>query len=91
MNLYFLFNNINRNRTLFATTYLRSRAQHWIKLYLDKYLRQREDEEGIFADFKQFSRVIKSIFGIYNSKEVAIRVIQHLTQKTSASEYAAKF
>ncbi|KXL51464.1 MAG: hypothetical protein FE78DRAFT_83933 [Acidomyces sp. 'richmondensis'] len=30
---------------------------------------KREDEEGIFADFKQFSRVIKSIFGIYNSKE----------------------
>ncbi|KYG41062.1 hypothetical protein M433DRAFT_159516 [Acidomyces richmondensis BFW] len=46
-----------------------------IKPYLDKYLRQREDEEGIFADFKQFSRVIESIFGIYNSKEVAIRVI----------------
>jgi hypothetical protein len=91
MNLYFLFNDINRNKTLFATTYLRGRAQHWIKPYLDKYLRQREDEEGIFADFKQFSRVIESIFGIHNSKEVAIRVIQHLTQKTSASEYAAKF
>ncbi|KYG40936.1 hypothetical protein M433DRAFT_159682 [Acidomyces richmondensis BFW] len=58
MNLYFLFNDITRNKTLFATT---------------------EDEEGIFADFKQFSRVIESIFGIYNSKEVAIRIIQHLT------------
>ncbi len=79
MNLYFLFNDITRNKTLFATTYLRGRAQHWIKPYLDKYLRQREDEEGIFTDFKQFSRVIESIFGIYNSKEVAIRIIQYLT------------
>jgi len=91
MNLYFLFNDINRNKTLFATTYLRGRAQHWIKPYLDKYLREKEDEEGIFADFNKFSKVIESIFGIHNSKEVAIRVIQHLTQKTSASEYAAKF
>ncbi|KYG40125.1 hypothetical protein M433DRAFT_160878, partial [Acidomyces richmondensis BFW] len=28
MNLYFLFNDITRNKTLFATTYLRGRAQH---------------------------------------------------------------
>lgn len=92
MHLYFVFNNIQNNKTLFATTYMRGRAQHWIKPYLDKYLgKDNEDEEGIFADFGRFRRLVESIFGIHNSKEVAIRVIQHLTQKTSASEYAAKF
>ncbi|KYG41145.1 hypothetical protein M433DRAFT_159394 [Acidomyces richmondensis BFW] len=45
----------------------------------DFYYGDRYKLEGIFTDFKQFSRVIESIFGIYNSKEVAIRVIQHLT------------
>ncbi|KXL45128.1 hypothetical protein M433DRAFT_160344 [Acidomyces richmondensis BFW] len=42
---------------------------------LDFYYGDRYKLKGIFADFKQFSRVIESIFGIYNSKEVAIRII----------------
>ncbi len=79
LQLYFLFNNIGQNRTLFAATYMRGRAQHWIKPYLDKYLSEGKDEDGIFGNFTKFRIAIQAIFGIHNDKEVAIRVIQHLT------------
>ena len=92
LELYFLFNSVPPERkSLFATTYMRGRAQHWIKPFLGKFLQDHEDEDEIFGNFNNFKTEIKRIFGISNEKATAVRVIQHLRQRTSAAEYAAKF
>lgn len=92
LDLYFMFENVAQNRrTLFAITYMRGRAQHWIKPRLTAHFQEEEDEEEIIVNFNNFKAAIRRVFGISNEKETAIRVIQHLQQKTSAADYAAKF
>jgi hypothetical protein len=49
------------------------------------------DTNGLFADFNALKENMRLVFGVTNDKETAIRVIQHLRQKSSASEYAIKF
>lgn len=93
--MYFLFTSVGtEKRTLFATTFMRGRAQHWIKPYLHKFLEdgpEAGDTNGLFADFNTLKENMRLVFGVTNDKETAIRVIQHLRQKSSASEYAIKF
>jgi len=93
--MYFLFTPVAKEKkTLFATTFLRGRAQHWIKPYLHKFLEDGPvdgDTNGLFADFNTLKENMRLVFGVTNDKETAIRVIQHLRQKTSAAEYAVKF
>jgi hypothetical protein len=93
--MYFLFNPIlEGQKTLWATTFLRGRAQYWIKPHLYKFLEHgpvNRDTNGLFADFAALKENMRLVFGLTNDKETAIRVIQHLRQKTSASEYAIKF
>lgn len=92
MNLYFMFENVPaQRRTLFATTYLRGRAQHWIKPLLTAHLQEQEDEGEIFTNYANFITSIRTVFGISNEKATAIRIIQDLRQKTSTADYAAKF
>ena len=90
--MYFMFTPLESNKkTLFATTYLRGRAQHWMKPMLQKYLDGKGDTDGILQSFNKFKEEIRRIFGISNEAMTAVRVIQHLRQHASASEYAAKF
>ena len=93
--MYFLFTPVAKEKkTLFATTFLRGRAQHWIKPYLHKFLEDGPvdgDTNGLFADLNTLKENMRLVFGVTNDKETAIRVIQHLRQKSSASEYAIKF
>jgi hypothetical protein len=93
--MYFLFTPVGtEKKTLFTTTFLRGRAQHWIKPYLYKFLEDGpidSDTNGLFADFNALKENMRLVFGVTNDKETAIRVIQHLRQKSSASEYAIKF
>lgn len=90
---YFIFYPVPlEQKTLFASTFLRGRAQHWLKPNLRKYLDDNdEDEGGIFANFTKFKKELRRIFGTSNEEQTAERVIQHLYQKTSASDYAARF
>ncbi|THY39196.1 hypothetical protein D6C98_10097 [Aureobasidium pullulans] len=92
MEMYFQFTPVEANKkTLFATTYLRGRAQHWMKPMLMKYLDGKGDTDGILGSFAKFKEEIRRIFGISNEDKVAVRLIQHVRQHTSASDYAAKF
>ena len=44
MKLYFAFNSISKNqKTLFAFTYLRERAQHWFKSQVRSYMKDEKD------------------------------------------------
>ena len=92
LSLYFTFNPVPDNKkTLFAATYMRGRAQHWIKPMLRKFMEDGDDTDDMFSNYKDFRDGIRKIFGISNEEQTAVRVIQHLHQKTSASEYAARF
>jgi hypothetical protein len=45
----------------------------------------------MFTNFDNFKRELRRIFETFNEKQIAKRVIQHLTQRISAAEYAARF
>jgi hypothetical protein len=92
MDIYFQFTPVEPNKkTLFATTYLRGRAQHWMKPMLMKFLDGKGDTDGILGTFTKFKEEIRRIFGVSNEDKIAVRLIQHVRQHTSASDYAAKF
>ena len=93
MALYFRFENITQDpkKTLLASSYLRGQVQQWIRPRLHEVLHQNIDTEGIFNSWDNYVKAIRNIYGLSNEKQVAIRVIQHLKQKTSTSQYTAKF
>ena len=80
----------------FAITYLRGRAQKWVEPFLKKYMEEPDEPEN--AEIKQwmesaarFRVEIRRMFGPSNEVNAATRIIQHLTQKKSASEYSTQF
>ena len=93
--VYFAFSQVPDDRkTLFASTFLRGRAERWFKPTLRKYLDEDEENDEtkrFFAKFGNFKKEISRVFGVSNEEQTAERSIQHLRQKTSASEYAARF
>ena len=92
LSTYYIFNRTpNEQKTLFATSYLRGRAQHYVKPLLSAFLTDRTDSKGIFGNFNQFKVYMKDVFGITNEESAAVRIIQSLKQKTSAAEYTARF
>jgi hypothetical protein len=92
MKMYFEFNIVsNDKKILFVSTFLRNRAQHWFKSQLKNYLNNDEDIKTKFSFFIEFEKKLQRIFEIFNEKQIAKRVIQHLIQKTSTSNYVARF
>lgn len=81
----------NPNRTIFATSYYRRQAQHYLKPLLSAYVNDRTDSKGIFKDYNTFKKYIREVFRITNEKNTAVRIIQSLKQKTSATDYTARF
>ncbi|KAI7152047.1 hypothetical protein KC349_g9171 [Hortaea werneckii] len=78
-------------KTITASSYLRGQAQQWIRPRLQEVLVHDRDTDEIFSSWSNFVEAIRNIYGLSNDQQVAIRVIQHLVQKTSASQYTAKF
>ena len=92
MKIYLLFNSVEKDRkTLFVFTFLRKRAERWLKSSLRKKLDDDEDDKKIFTQFSKFKKKIRRIFEIFNEKQTAERIVQHLIQKTSTSDYTAQF
>ena len=92
LGMYYLFNRTPiEHRTMFAVTFLRGRAQHYVKPLITQFLDDKTDPKGIFRDFGTFKVYMKEVFGITNEENAAVRVIQSLQQKTSAAEYTARF
>jgi len=91
IDLYFYFTPEDENRkAVLATTYLRGPAEHWVKPFLNRYM-AGTDNTGMFSSWGHLKQALKSVFGISNEVSQAIRVIQNLKQKGSASEFTAKF
>ena len=98
LQVYFTFQESNRlpanRQPLFAMTYMRGNAQKWIKPYVIKYLSGEGADDGIDAwmeSYAKFKVEVKRILGLSNEDKVAIRMIQSVKQKRSASEYATQF
>ena len=93
MKLYFAFNSISKNqKTLFASTYLKGRAQHWFKSKVRSYLDDEKDiNDKIFTRFSNFKIAIRRIFEIFNEKQFVERIIQHFKQHEFAFDYVARF
>ena len=92
MDVYFAFNTIDEDKkTLFATTYLRGGAQRWMEPMLEAYLNDQTDDKEVFSSYATFKKEIRQIYGVSNEESTAERVIQHIQQRNSASEYAARF
>jgi hypothetical protein len=93
VDIYFTFYSVSANKkTIFAFTFLRGRAQHWLKPNLRKYLKNHdENPRAMFTNFDNFKKELRRIFETFNEKQIAKRVIQHLTQRIFAAEYAARF
>ena len=95
--MYFIFNRTTEGeKTMIAVSFMRGRAQGWMKPFLQQVFnspnpQQRADPRGMFSNFNNFKTELRTVFGISNDKNAAIRTIQYLTQKSSASEYAIKF
>jgi len=45
----------------------------------------------MFTNFDNFKRELRRIFETSNEEQIAKRVVQHLTQRTFAADYAARF
>ena len=93
MKLYFVFNSISKNqRTLFAFTYFREKAQHWFKSKVRSYLDDEKDiNDKIFTRFNNFKIAIRRIFEVFNEEQFVERIIQHLKQHEFAFDYVARF
>jgi hypothetical protein len=77
MDIYFTFYSVSANKkTIFAFTFLRERAQHWLKPNLRKYLKNHdENPRAMFTNFDNFKRELRRIFETFNEKQIAKRVI----------------
>ena len=93
MELYFTFNSISKNqKTLFAFTYFKERAQHWFKSKIRSYLDDEKNiNDKIFTRFNNFKVAIWRIFEIFNEEQFVERIIQHLKQHESTFDYVARF
>ena len=93
MKLYFAFNSILENqKTFFAFIYFRGRVQHWFKSKVRSYLNDEKDiNERIFTRLNNFKIAIRRIFEVFNEKQFAKRIIQHLKQHEFAFDYVARF
>ena len=93
MKLYFAFNLISKNqKTLFAFTYFKRRAQHWFKSKIRSYFDDKKDiNDKIFTRFNNFKVAIRRIFEVFNEKQFVKRIIQHLKQHEFAFDYVARF
>ena len=92
MNIYLLFNSVQKDQKMFfAFSFLRGRAECWLKSSLCKKLDEDENEKKIFIQFSKFKKEIRRIFKVFNEEQIAEQIIQYLIQKMLTSDYAARF
>ncbi len=77
IDIYFIFYSIPTNqKTIFVSTFLKKRAQYWLKLNLQKYLKNyNKNSYTIFTNFDNFKKELRRIFETFNKKQIAKRVI----------------
>ena len=92
LKLYFVFNSVkNDKKTFFAISRMKEKIFNWIKLNMKRYLHNDEDIGEIFFVFDKFKIFIRRVFSVINEIITFIKVIQYLSQKTSAADYVQRF
>ena len=90
--IYLLFNSAEKDcKTFFVFIFFREKAERWLTLNFRKKFNDDEDDKEIFTQFSEFKKKIRQIFEVFNEKQTAERIIQHLIQKTSVNDYVARF
>ncbi len=92
MLIYFTVEQVTKgvNQVLTACSYIRGECEHWIRPKMTAWL-GGEAGDPMFASFDTLRAELRTVYGLNNDKQQAIRTIQHLTQKTSTAAYTAKF
>ena len=85
----------DKDKVIFAATYMRGEPADWIQPYIERYLAS-ENAEGdqideLIEDYSIFRTQLKQLFGSANEESYAEEAIQRLRQTSSAAEYTAKF
>ena len=62
-----------------------------MKSYFKKHFDDDENSKKMFSNFDKFKNELQKIFDIFNKKQTAKCMIQHLIQKTLALNYVIKF
>ena len=98
--LYLYFNsdriNSDTDKVLYATTYLRGKAQQWIRPFLKDWLTSAADARGtetnnLFNSFDYFRGMMNTMFGEIDEKQRAQIEMEALKQRGSAANYSAEF
>lgn len=78
---------------MFASTLMRGEVKHWIKPFIHKHLNDELEEKDamIIDSIIIFKKKIWAVLDSINDKQVAVRVVQTLRQKSSAADYNATF
>ena len=58
---------------------------------IKKYFEKNKNVKEIFENFEKFKKKIRKMFEIFNEKQIAEKIIQHIIQKTSTAKYTARF
>ena len=92
LKLYFAFNTIKDDRkTLFVVSRMNEKTFNWIKFNMKQFLHDDKDIDEIFNVFDKFKIIIRRVFNVTNETITFIKMIQHLSQKTSTVDYAQWF
>jgi hypothetical protein len=107
LRLYMTFNGERfrspTEKVLWAVTLLEGKALHWVEGFLDDYLRNVDPGVGevtkemepttrkIFKSWGGFLDEIKANFGVTDEKKEAVRAMEVLRQKGSATAYTREF
>ena len=102
LDLFFGFNAdrfpTDKDRVLFATTYMRGPAFEWIEVFLTDFMKNKDqaslaqqETKEIFGFYDKFQEKIKRVFGDVEEKRNAERRLESLVQSTSAAHYASEF
>ena len=77
LDTYFYFNKVLEDKkAIFAFTFIRGRAERWIKPQVRKFYNDEEDLTEIFSNYNNFKTEIRRVFGILNEESTAKRMIQ---------------
>ena len=60
---------------MFAITFIRGRAERWMKPKLRSFYNDKEDTDDIFEDYNNFKTEIRRVFGISNEELTAERMV----------------
>ena len=70
------FNKVPEDKkTMFVITFIKGRAERWIKPKLYSFYNDKEDTDDIFGDYNNFKTEIRRIFRISNEESIAERMV----------------